>query len=128
MKQPSALTAALSGKCPRCRAGEMFVSSALNIRKSLKMYDKCLKCDLKFEVEPGFFFGAMYVSYVFSVAILIVTTFLLYVLANDPEVHIYIICVTLISLFTYPFNYRYSRIFFLHLFGGVKYKNGLNNR
>jgi uncharacterized protein (DUF983 family) len=126
MKQLSALTAALNGKCPRCRLGDMFISSPLNLIKSLKMNEKCPKCNLKFEVEPGFFFGAMYVSYAFSVAILIITTILLYVLANDPEVHVYIISVTLLSFFTYPFNFRFSRILFLHLFSGVKYIGTIN--
>ncbi|MFZ0956705.1 MAG: hypothetical protein WAN60_10215 [Candidatus Sulfotelmatobacter sp.] len=27
------------------------------------MYERCAVCDLKFEREPGYFLGAMYVSY-----------------------------------------------------------------
>ncbi len=32
-----------------------------------KMYVHCPVCDLKFEREPGYFLGAMYISYVLGV-------------------------------------------------------------
>ncbi|MFY0686148.1 MAG: DUF983 domain-containing protein [Cyclobacteriaceae bacterium] len=85
------------------------------------MHSKCGKCNLTYEVEPGFFYGAMYVSYAVSVAILIVCTFFLYFLFNDPSLTVYVITVIVTSFLIYPFNFRYSRILFLHGFGGVKY-------
>ena len=33
------------------------------------MHDRCPVCDLKFDREPGYFLGAMYVSYALGVAI-----------------------------------------------------------
>jgi len=33
-----------------------------------KMYEYCLVCGLKFEREPGYFLGAMYISYLLGVA------------------------------------------------------------
>jgi len=33
------------------------------------MHDRCPVCDLKFEREPGYFLGAMYVSYALGVMI-----------------------------------------------------------
>ena len=34
------------------------------------MCDHCSICDLKFEREPGYFLGAMYISYVLGVSIM----------------------------------------------------------
>lgn len=33
------------------------------------MHDRCPVCDLKFEREPGYFLGAMYISYGLGIAI-----------------------------------------------------------
>lgn len=122
MSERKALQAALEGRCPRCREGKMFTHSVYNIKHMGKMNDGCPVCGLKYELEPGFFYGAMYVSYAFSVAILLTTTFALYFFFSDPPLTVYIVTITLISLISYPLNFRYSRILFLHLFGGVKYQ------
>jgi hypothetical protein len=37
------------------------------------MYERCLVCDLRFEREPGYFLGAMYIS--FGLAIVIIADF-----------------------------------------------------
>jgi hypothetical protein len=37
------------------------------------MYERCLVCDLRFEREPGYFLGAMYIS--FGLAIVIIAVF-----------------------------------------------------
>lgn len=34
------------------------------------MYERCLDCDLKFEREPGYFLGAMYISYGIGVSMI----------------------------------------------------------
>ena len=33
------------------------------------MHQDCPHCGFHFEIEPGFFWGAMYISYAFSVAV-----------------------------------------------------------
>ena len=59
------MRAILEQLCPRCRAGKIF-------RKSVwlfpKMYERCPACGLKFEREPGYFLGAMYIGYGLGVA------------------------------------------------------------
>jgi len=35
------------------------------------MYERCPKCDLKFEREAGYFLGAMYISYILGVGIIV---------------------------------------------------------
>ena len=122
MKQKNGLWAVLEGNCPRCRTGKMFVAPVYKLSKFHVMHEQCGHCGLRYQREPGFFYVAMYVSYAISVAILLVTTFLLYHLANDPALNINIITVSIVSAVTYPINFRISRIIFLHLFGGVKFQ------
>lgn len=121
MKEKKIYQALLDGNCPRCRKGHLFTHSLLNIAKLNSTNSSCEKCGLTYESEPGFFYGAMYVSYAFSVAIMLTVSFLVTIFFNDPSVSTYIISVALISLLTYPVNFRYSRILFLYLFGGIKY-------
>jgi FtsH-binding integral membrane protein len=55
------------------------------------------------------------------VGLFLVTGFILFNFFGDPDVLVYIISVVGVVLITFPFVYRYSRILFLHLFGGVSY-------
>ena len=58
-------------KCPRCHQGDVFVKShAFNLGFD-KMHEQCSHCDLRYEKEPGFFYGAMYVSYAMMVAVFV---------------------------------------------------------
>lgn len=59
------ITSMLSCKCPRCRQGDLFVKP-FNIKKPVDMPDNCLVCGQAFMPEPGFYYGAMFVSYIFS--------------------------------------------------------------
>ena len=91
------------------------------------MHENCPACGLKYEREPGFFIGAMYVNYAFSVAIIIavgasLTIFKVY------NLYIFMFTVLGIILLLLPFLFRYSRILYLHWFGGVSYDaTALNN-
>jgi uncharacterized protein (DUF983 family) len=109
-------------RCPQCREGKMFQYPLYRVDKFDKMHDNCPTCNLKFEVEPGFWYGAMFVSYGFSIAILGILGVILYWFFNDPPIMGYIIPITVVSLLSVPFNFRMSRSLFLHLFGFVKYR------
>lgn len=121
MKEKKALPAALEGRCPRCRSGKVFKHPLYKLTKFTETHERCPVCDWQFERQPGFWYGAMYFSYAFSVGILLTTTFVLYYAFNDPPLPIYLIAVTGISAITYPVNFRYSRLIFLYLFSGTKY-------
>lgn len=55
-------------KCPRCQEGEFFVSTPYDLSKIGDIKESCSECGLKYEKEPGFYYGAMYVSYALGVA------------------------------------------------------------
>ncbi len=52
----------LGQRCPRCRLGTMFHRSIF--RGWPKMHLRCPVCGLLFAREPGYFLGAMYISYI----------------------------------------------------------------
>jgi hypothetical protein len=72
------------------------------------------------EPEPGFYQGAMYVSYGFTVVCMALISAILYSLGNTgPDVYTGVIIGVMIMIA--PLNFRYSRIFYLYLFGGLRY-------
>nr|WKN36916.1 DUF983 domain-containing protein [Tunicatimonas sp. TK19036] len=129
MQRKSVGYALLNHKCPRCRTGDIFRYSLFQKpTKFTSTYKKCPHCGLQYEREPGFFFGAMYVSYALTMAVLLATAFILYNFFNDPEVTVYIITVPMVVILLLPVVFRYSRTLYLHGFGGVKYNPGLASK
>ena len=60
----------LRNRCPRCGKGELFVhANAYNLRHTARMNASCAACGEDFGREPGFYFGAAYVSYALTVAL-----------------------------------------------------------
>lgn len=114
------VNALLKGKCPRCRKGDMFAYPITKWTKFNKMNDYCPHCGARLEPEPGFYQGAMYVGYAFTIAIIIVISLVLY-LVGDPSDVVYISTVIGIMILLAPLNYRYSRIVYLYAFGGIPY-------
>ena len=122
MAKKSAWSAILDHKCPRCREGDIFKYSLWEKpTKFIETNKKCPHCDLIYEREPGFFFGAMYVSYALTMAIFLGSTFVLYFFFGDPSLTAYIATVVGGVVLLTPVLFRYSRTLYLHAFGGVKY-------
>jgi uncharacterized protein (DUF983 family) len=120
MAEKSLLIGLLNGKCPRCREGEMFAHPITKLSKFNKMNEFCPHCGRRLEPEPGFYQGAMYVGYGFTLAVILIVGLLLYLLAN-PSDTVYIGTVIAVMVLLVPVNYRYSRIIYLYAFGGIKY-------
>lgn len=122
----SSAIAILQCKCPKCHEGDIFAYPAYNLTKFNKMNHECPNCGVRLEPEPGFYQGAMYVSYGFTVAFMVVIGLLLYYLANDPNEWIYIATVIGVMILVAPLNYRYSRVLYLYAFGGLHYDPSLS--
>ncbi len=52
-------------KCPRCQDGNLFVKP-MQITKPVDMPDQCPQCGQQYLPEPGFYYGAMFLSYILS--------------------------------------------------------------
>lgn len=111
---PGEFKSAVEGKCPRCRTGNMFAAPLFSL-KSKKMHINCPHCGLKFEKEPGYFYVAMYVSYVFVVAELVTACVGTYIITKNLESPwLYLIVAILTAIILAPFNYRYSRVVLMY--------------
>ena len=120
LKKGSKLNSILTGSCPKCQNESMYVDkNPLHLGKVLKMNENCSHCGLKYQIEPSFFYGAMYVSYGFIVLLVITSLVILHIYFNQPiEV---VMGVNLgIVILGYPLLLRYSRVLYLYLF--VRYK------
>lgn len=84
------------------------------------MHTHCPACGVSFEPEPGFYYGAMFVSYAFTVAIFAVIALAIYLFFNPANDSTYIIAIITGAVVTAPWSFRYSRICFLYWFGGIK--------
>lgn len=52
-------------KCLRCQEGDLF-NKPFKFSKPLDMPEMCPVCHQKYEPEPGFYYGSMFVSYIIS--------------------------------------------------------------
>lgn len=115
------LQAVINHKCPRCRQGDLYKSSAFSF-KYADMYDRCSSCDLRYEVEPGFFYAAMYVSYVFTVAELVTTGVITFFFLADTNLWLTISIVLAPVFILATINFRYARTVLLHFLSPIKYR------
>ncbi len=125
MRKHSYGEALLYGRCPRCREGAIFTYPISRISKFNIMNEACPHCRVRLEPEPGFYQGAMYVGYAFTVAVLVILGVTIYA-AGDPSEWVYVGVIVSVMVLLAPLNYRYSRIFYLLLFGGIKYNPQLS--
>ena len=113
----------LSQNCPRCRKGKLFVAKTYDLKNFNKMHDQCSVCAQRFELEPSFYFGAMYISYAQQVALFAIITVVISTLFAEADIIWYIISIAGFSLILFPFTFRLSRSIWIHLF--VKYNAAL---
>jgi uncharacterized protein (DUF983 family) len=70
LKKGSILYSILTGSCPKCHQESMYEDqNPYHIANVYKMHENCSHCGLHYQIEPSFFYGAMYVSYGLTVAI-----------------------------------------------------------
>lgn len=88
-----------------------------------EMNQTCPHCGVSFQPEPGFYFGALYVSYAFTVALFVAVWLALYVLVK-PADWVYLVCIAGSAIISSPFSFRASRVLWLYWFGGLQPKSG----
>jgi uncharacterized protein (DUF983 family) len=108
-------------RCPKCRKGNLFPYSLFNIARLLTINNNCPNCQQSFIPEPGFYFGAMYFSYAFQVAIFVSSLVAVSILVEKPTFYSYLIPILVLGIGLLPLILRYSRALMLHLFGGIKF-------
>lgn len=117
----SQTSAAIHAKCPKCRKGDLFANGMYSF-SSQKMNSNCPHCGFTFEIEPGYFYVAMFVSYAFNVAQMVTMAVAIYVLTGSHNPWVYVAALLGVSVILSPFNFRYSRVILLYwLTPGIHY-------
>ena len=115
-KKVSKLYSIFKGRCPKCNEGKFFkFSISYNPRKVTKIFDHCSNCNLKYMIEPSFYFGAMYINYGITVAISIFI-FLISKLVFESTLLQSFAAIIFSLVILAPFNLRLSRIIWIHMF------------
>lgn len=119
-KRHSIVYSIITTKCPRCREGNMFPEGTLYSTKFAKMNQSCPCCGQSFEPEPGYYFGAMFVSYAISTAIFLVALFVLNLLLEEITMLVVFVTVVGVVVGFLPIIFRLSRSLWINIF--VRYE------
>ena len=109
--------ALLAGKCPRCESGAVFEKKEGGFSlKFPKMHKQCPECDHTFEREPGYFYGAMYVSYALTVAESVAVFIICQLFFEEVfSLRIILVIAAVIALLSFV-NFRFSRLIWMYMF------------
>lgn len=122
MSNRSGFQAILGAKCPQCREGDLFPVSPFSFRKISAINQTCPNCNANLNPEPDFYYGAMYISYAFSVALVITALTAINVLIEKPELWMYLTIVVIGNMLLFPAMLRYSKVLYLYGLGKLKYR------
>jgi len=125
---PEIAYSTVSNKCARCHKGNVFENNnPYSFKNGLTMKDSCSECNLKYEREPGFFYGALYVSYALMSGI-----FIVWFLADLFWIHMEAVTLAIVvastMLVLFPVVYRSARIIWLNFFIRFNKKYSIKNK
>jgi uncharacterized protein (DUF983 family) len=116
LKKGSKLYSILTGTCPKCQNESMYLDkNPLHFNKILKMHENCSHCGLKYQIEPSFFYGAMYVSYGLNVGIGIAAFIISFVIFGSSLKTAFIAIIASLII-SFPFVLRWSRNIYINMF------------
>lgn len=115
MFKQSKLYSIVYNKCPRCHEGDFFVSNHIFTKDFDKMYKECPACGERYSPEPGFYFGAAYISYALYVALIVVAFVVVVGFLDYKPIKLLYFLVPLLVLLT-PLFYRLARRIWINLF------------
>lgn len=94
-------------RCPHCCRGKIY-------ERGMTMHQRCPVCNLLFEREPGYFFGAMYISYGMASVLLMIALGIGHLIFPDIDLGwMVLICAVLFIPFV-PMVTRYARVIWMY--------------
>jgi uncharacterized protein (DUF983 family) len=116
LKKSSSLRSIFFFRCPRCHEGKFYRSHPYDLSQVGDLHEHCSECGLKYEKEPGFYYGAMYVAYALGVALFVTlwTSFNLFM--PSVSVGFQILVIVLATIFLGPYFYALSKIIWAKFF------------
>ncbi|WP_232825715.1 DUF983 domain-containing protein [Algoriphagus litoralis] len=80
------------------------------------MHKNCERCGQSFDPEPGFYFGAMFVSYGINTALFIGVWVLLSIFVKDYSLTVLLSLLGITVILFLPLTYRISRAIWIAIF------------
>ena len=112
---PNPINSVLKLKCPKCRQGDLFYNKKIyQFKGFFDMPKKCPKCGQDFQIETGFYYGAMYVSYALTIA-LIVAVFIALIVFNIFSIELFLLLDFIALLIALPYLFKVSRSIWIAL-------------
>lgn len=112
---PNPINSVLLLKCPKCRQGDLFCNKKIyQYNGFFDMPKKCPKCGQDFQIETGFYYGAMYVSYALTIA-LIVAVFIALIVFNIFSIELFLLLDFIALLVALPYVFKVSRSIWIAL-------------
>lgn len=105
----------LQQKCPKCGKEKIFKKNTEWIAFP-EMHKLCPNCHYKFDREPGYFLGAMFVSYALAVGEGLVTFILLKLIFTQMEYFTIAFTIAIVILLFSIWNYKQARVIWINLF------------
>jgi uncharacterized protein (DUF983 family) len=106
--RPSTLAAILGKRCPRCRQGSVF-------RSRWVMNEDCPACGLDFDRgDPGYFTGAMYVSYALAIPLIALLTLIEHFVVPHWSIFRLVVLASLFCLPLVAWIWQYSRVVWIY--------------
>ena len=116
-----------NNKCPRCQEGDFFKHKlSYNPKKITELHKNCPSCNLKYMLEPSFFYGAMYVSYGITVA-MFVAVFIIAKVFIGLEILESFAAILIAAVILMPVNMRLSRILWINMFISYEEKDKIKS-
>jgi len=121
VKKGTKLYSIIHRKCPHCHEGEFMVTrNPFDLSRTGDLLNGCSVCHRKFETEPGFYYGGMYVSYGSAVALGVTVYVATGVIAPSATETTKLFWVLGSLLFLTPVIYAWSKIIWASMF--IDYK------
>ncbi len=99
--------AILGQRCPCCFEGKIYAGI-------LRMQDYCPTCGHRFEREPGYFLGAMYVSYPLSLVVIGLSLWAVNSLWPGMRLEWAVLLTVPVLIVCVPAIVRWSRVLWMH--------------
>lgn len=114
------LYSVVRNKCPQCHQTNVFeTNNAFNLKRFDKMNESCSACGVKYEKEPGFFQGAMYVSYGLTAGWFMLTWAVdTFIIKSETWQYLTFFVISIILLM--PLWFRISRLIWINMFTPFK--------
>jgi|TARA_B110000285_G_C14936605_1_gene519925 hypothetical protein len=106
-------------KCPKCHETDLFINkNPFKLDGFFGMPKQCSVCHQKFELEPGFYYGSMYVSYGVTIAYLVSVFVAMTVLYPTFSLELYLgVGISTMILLT-PYFFKICRAIWINFFVG----------